>query len=215
MEDLVDLNSVSVDLGGQSILHGVNLAIAQGTAIGVIGPNGSGKTTLLRLIATLIRPSSGDGHILGHRLGTPAVRLARSEIGLISHHPALIEELSLGENLRHFGRLTGTPGESLNKAMEVVGLERAANRRAGDASFGMKRRLESAWLLVAHPRLLLLDEAKSGLDQDAQELIDALVNLTIERGGSVVSVSHDHEHLAGTHFVSRYRIAAGQLEVAT
>lgn len=213
MEPLVDLKSVSVSLGGQQIFRALDLTIDSGAAIGIVGPNGSGKTTLLRVLATLVRPSSGGGQILGRTIGTPDVRLVRSDIGLISHQPALIDELSLGENLDHFARLTGADRNSLDRAVQVVGLERAVDRKASEASFGMKRRLETAWLLVTRPRLLLLDEAKSGLDQDAQELIDALVGLTIDRGGAVASVSHDHEHLAGSRFLYRYRIAAGQLEL--
>lgn len=214
MDSLVDLNSVGVRLGGQQVLQNINLSVSPGTGIGIVGPNGSGKTTLLRLLGTLVGPSIGDGHILGSHLTSAEVRKVRSRIGLISHQPALIEELTLQENLTHFARLSGTSSESLHKAVHVVGLENAIGRKVSESSFGMRRRLEVAWLLAARPKLLLLDEAKSGLDQGAQELIDALVALTLERGGAVVSVSHDEEHLAGAAFTSRYRLVGGTLVTA-
>jgi ABC-type multidrug transport system ATPase subunit len=135
----------------------------------------------------------------------------RKEIGFISHQPALIDELTLEENLVHFARLSGVHDGSVGKALGVVGLDRSAGRRVVDSSHGMKRRLEVAWLLIRKPRLLLLDEAKSGLDGPAQDLIDALVSLTVGRGGAVASVSHDRQHLAGVEFTTTYHITNGRL----
>ncbi len=215
MQPLVELRSIGVSLGGQPILRDVDLEISAGQSVGIVGPNGSGKTTLLRLIATLVRPSSGVGSVLGEDLSSPAVRVNRRAIGLISHQPSLIDELSLEENLTHFVKLTGFSMEGVDKSFSVVGLEKARHLRVSAASYGMKRRLEVAWLLIAKPQLLLLDEAKSGLDDTAQELIDALVTLTIERGGSVVSVSHNPQHLAGSQFGPVRRLEQGRIQAVT
>lgn len=211
MESIFELRSVGVRLGGQPILEDINLVVSPGEAVAIVGPNGSGKTTLLRLVATLIRPATGDGAILGQGLLGAGVRDIRPHIGLISHQPALLDELTLEENLTHFARLSGVESTSVERALTVVGLDRAGNRRGAASSYGMKRRVEVAWLLISKPKLLLLDEAKSGLDGPAQELIDALVNLTIERGGAIASVSHDRQHLAGSQFKATYQIDNGRL----
>jgi heme exporter protein A len=79
--------------------------------------------------------------------------------------------------------------------LERVGLGAAGHRRAGDASNGMRRRTDLASLLMRHPDLVLLDEAHAGLDSEADMIIDALVKMTIRKGGGVIMVSHDAERL--------------------
>lgn len=187
------LDSVGVSLGGVTVLTDVSLQLGSGEAIAIVGPNGSGKTTLLRLMATLLRPAHGTGTILGADVGGVVDRSVRTSIGLITHAPALLDELTISENLIHFCRVSERHEGAVAKALSAVGLENVADRAVARCSFGMKRRAEVAWLLVAKPRLLLLDEARSGLDAEARVLVDSLARLTRERGGGVVTVSHEED----------------------
>jgi heme exporter protein A len=205
------LEETGVSLGGRPILRGLSVEVAPGEVLGIAGPNGSGKTTLLRLLATLVPPDAGHGMVLGAPLGTPGVYGVRRLIGLISHTPTVIGELSLRENLEHAAKLGGEDPARVETALRVVGLAEAADTRAEASSFGMLRRTEAARLLVTRPRLLLLDEAFSGLDVDAQELIDALIGRTVEAQGSVVIVSHDSAHL-GNRAGRVLTLSAGRLE---
>lgn len=193
----VNLEEVGASLGGQTILRGLTLEVLPGEVVGIVGPNGSGKTTLLRLLATLVAPDSGAGSVLGARLGTSEVFPIRSRIGLMSHVPTVIGELTLRENLGHAVRLAGADPDRIPPALRVVGLDGAGDRRGEESSFGMLRRTEAARLLITRPRLLLLDEAFSGLDSDAQELLDALIRRTNDDGGATVIVSHDPGNLDG------------------
>ena len=177
-------------------MRDVDLEVGAGESVGISGPNGSGKTTAVRLMATLLRPDRGHGRVLDRDLGTDDPHEIRREIGLIGHTPALIPELSLGENLRHFGKLAGVTEQRIEPVLDVVGLARASDRRAEASSFGMKRRIEVALLLLRRPRLVLFDEATSGLDKAASALIDAVVEATTDAGGAVVMVSHDADTLA-------------------
>jgi heme exporter protein A len=195
VEPIVTLDAAGVSLGGQPILRGVELSLTRCETVGVFGPNGSGKTTLLRLLATLLRPDTGVGTVLGAGLGSREVFGVRPAIGLISHRPAVIDELTIGENLEHAARLRGVDPIKIENALRVVGLDQASHRRAGASSFGMLRRVEVARLLMTRPRLLLLDEAFSALDSEAASLIDALVARTLHDDGAVVMVSHDQTHL--------------------
>ena len=211
MEHLIALNTIGVDRGGSPILRDLDFSLGAGQVVGVVGPNGSGKTTLLRLIATLLSPSAGHGQVLGAQLGSPAVYEVRNHIGMISHTPAVIPELSLKENLVHFARLAGQAEDRVLGVLRVVGLEEAAERRGDAASFGMLRRVEVARLLLTNPSVLLLDEAFGGLDSKAQELIAALIQRTISREGVGVLVSHDSAHLA-KYTNEILRIRSGRLE---
>ncbi len=191
----VDLVDTGVSLGGRPVLRHLALQVSPGEIVGVAGPNGSGKTTLLRLLATLVAPDEGEGVVLGARLGTSDVYAVRRRIGLLSHVPAVIGELTIAENLEHVTRLAGEDPGRITAALRVVGLDGAADRRGEDCSFGMLRRTEAARILITRPHLLLLDEAYSGLDADARDLIDALITRTNGDGGATVIVSHDGAQL--------------------
>ena len=193
MSPIVELRSVGVSLGGRPVLTGIDLVLEPRTTVGVAGPNGSGKTTLVRTLATLVPFDRGNAAILGE---SEDFARARREIGLIGHHPSLIPELTLAENLEHVARLSGIDTDRIAKALEVVGLDAVADRRAAACSFGMQRRVEIAHLLLRRPRLLLLDEAGSGLDEAAQDLIRALIDSVRDRDGAAVLVSHDHTYLS-------------------
>lgn len=195
MDPVAQLNAAGVSLGGRPVLRDLALTLDPGEIVGVSGPNGSGKTTLVRTLATLIRISEGKGTVLGSDLSTDGVFEVRRSIGLIGHRPALIPELSLRENLDHVAKLAGIETSRIDPVLEVVGLDGAADRRASASSFGMQRRIEVAHLLLTNPRLVLLDEATSGLDESARDLISALAERTAENGGGVVMVSHDRDQL--------------------
>ena len=196
MDRLVHLESAAVSLGGKPVLRDVDLTVKAGEVVGVAGPNGSGKTTLIRVLATLLRTNGGTGSVLGAELTTDQVYEVRRSIGMISHIPALISELTLRENLAHIARLAGADEERVDPVLEVVGLDQAGDRRADESSFGMQRRVEVAHLLLTRPQLVLLDEATAGLDDSARALIGALADRTVNDGGGVVMVSHDRAQLA-------------------
>lgn len=196
MDLLVELRAVLVLLGGKTVLRDLTLELAPGSTLGIAGPNGSGKTTLARVLATLQRIETGDASILGCDATTPDVYQVRRQIGMVGHIPALIPELTLEENLVHMARIGEFGEDRVAAALDVVGLGDAARQRADEASFGMNRRIEFAHLLIRKPRLVLLDEAVTGLDENAIELIGAVIQTTTERGGGVVLVSHDKAQLS-------------------
>lgn len=195
MNPIARFENVGVSLGGRPVLVEIDLELPAGRCIGVVGPNGSGKTTLVRALATLIATDSGSATILGVNARSNEVAGVRSGIGLIGHQPTLIPELTLSENLTHIARLSAIDTGRVAHALDVVGLFAAADRRASECSFGMQRRVEIAHLLLRRPRLLLLDEAASGLDESARELVGALIQSVVGRGGAAVVVSHDRSHL--------------------
>lgn len=164
--------------------------------MGVFGANGAGKTTLLRLLGTLLRPSAGMAMVLGADLDTDERFDIRSRLGLIGHTPALYPELTLLANLEFSARIAGVEVAEALTALTAVGLRGAAHRLAGEASFGMQRRVEFARELMLQPDLLLLDEPHSALDPSAVELVEHIVAGVLERSGAVVMASHDVDRVA-------------------
>ncbi len=190
-EVVATLADVAVDVERAPVLRGVDFILRAGESVGVVGANGSGKTTLLRVLATLLPPTVGDARVLGARLGTAACFSVRPRIALVGHTSALYPRLTLRENLHFLARLTGRPVWSADNVLELVGLERAADRRAEVCSHGMQRRTELARVLLLEPVLLLFDEAHTGLDSASAGLVEAVVNRVRVRGGASVVVSHE------------------------
>lgn len=192
---LVRLRGIAVELGRTPVLRGLDLDVAPGELIGVLGANGSGKSTLLRILTTLQRPAAGTGFVLGARLGTVECARVRPRICYLGHETALYPQLSLRENVRFVARLTGRGEAAVDRVLATVGLTGAAGRQAQACSQGMLRRTELARALLVEPRLLLLDETHAGLDPPAAGLVDHVAARVCRTGGATVLVSHEHERV--------------------
>jgi daunorubicin resistance ABC transporter ATP-binding subunit len=153
--------------GEVDALRGIDLTVARGSVLGVLGPNGAGKTTAVRILATLLRPTSGHGYVEGHDVVRDAAAV-RELIGLTGQATALVDELTGRENLVMVGRLhhlAKAEAEARARALlEQFDLVDAADRTAKTYSGGMRRRLDLAASLVGRPKVLFLDEPTTGLD---------------------------------------------------
>lgn len=184
-----------VDRGGVRILDGVSLTLPGASIALCTGPNGAGKTTLLRVLAGLVRLTSGT---VASNVTT------RTE--LLGHTGALHPDLTLAENLDVVARLVAAPAGAVAGALDHVGLAGAADRRAGRCSAGMRRRVAFARLRLTRPGVLLLDEPDVALDQGARVLVEDAMVSTVQRGGAVVVATHAPErleHLATMHWSLR------------
>jgi len=195
-DPLVTLRDVGFRVGTTVILRRIDLDVRSGEVVGLFGANGAGKSTLLRILATLAPPTDGRGSIFGVDLASPERYDVRPRIGLVGHVPSLYPELTLRENLKFAAGVLGLDERRITDALAAVGLAAAADRAAGACSHGMQRRAEFARELMAERTLLLLDEPHSALDEDAVDLVEALVARTAGRGGAAVLVSHDRDRVA-------------------
>jgi len=152
-------------------LRGVDLEIGTGM-FGLVGPNGAGKTTLMRIMAGLLRPTSGKVIVLGQDVSTPRGKLAvKSVLGYLPQELGLYPDLSALEFLEYIALLKGMTDKAernrqLADLLELVGLADDAKRRLRTFSGGMKRRVGIAQALLGKPQLLIVDEPTSGLDPE-------------------------------------------------
>jgi heme exporter protein A len=175
------------------VLRDVTIAVPAGRTLVVLGPNGAGKTTLLRILATLLRPTSGAVGVLGCALPRDAWR-ARGRIGFLGHEPLLYRDLTGAENLRFQGRLHGLPddgAERIRTLLDRVRMSRRADELVRNLSAGMVQRLAVCRALLHEPELLLLDEPGSHLDPEATALVEPLIGPEGEH--TRVVVTHDVE----------------------
>jgi ABC-2 type transport system ATP-binding protein len=161
---------------GKDILAvaGIDLEVAEREIYAFLGPNGAGKTTTVRMLTTLLRPTGGSAHVAGYDVVADASKV-RSAIGVALQEAALDPLMTGSELMRLQATLHGLPGREAKRRGEAllrrVGLERAADRRVGEYSGGMRRRLDLATALVHEPRVLFLDEPTTGLDPVSRQAI--------------------------------------------
>jgi len=157
--------------GSVQALRGVDLEIGSGM-FGLLGPNGAGKTTFMRLLAGLIRPTSGRVNVFGHDVTTPQGKLAvKALLGYLPQELGLYPDLTAREFLDYVAILKGvTDGRTrrgqIEEALELVRLSDVANRRVKTYSGGMKRRVGIAQAILGNPKLLIVDEPTVGLDPE-------------------------------------------------
>jgi len=187
-------------------LRGVSLSVASGESVVIFGPNGAGKTTLLKILATLMRPTSGSLRLFG---ADPfADGALRGTLGVVSHQTYLYGGLTAQENLVFAGRLYGVP-DPLERAaalLDTVGLAGRAHDLVRTFSRGMSQRLAIARALMHDPPLLLLDEPYTGLDRHAAGMLTALLG-RLRGQRTVVMTTHSIEQ--GLTLADRMAILVG------
>jgi heme exporter protein A len=165
--------------------------VREGECLALFGPNGAGKTTLLRVLAGLLRPTSGSARIDGVVL--PGGAAARAVVGLISHQSMLYSALTAIENVEFAARMYGVPSprDAASRALRRMRLEERADSPVRSLSRGMQQRVSISRAIVHDPRVVLLDEPYTGLDEGgAAALSDALQSLKAN-GAALVLVTHN------------------------
>ena len=162
------LEGVGKRFGAQAALDGIDLDVPAGSFIAVMGANGAGKSTLLDVIAGLAAPTAGRVTVAGVDMRRAGPRL-RAQIGVVGHRPMLYPDLTAGENLRFHARLFGVPdpGRAAVAAAALTGVDNVLDRTVRTLSRGTTQRVSLARALVHRPRVLLLDEPYTGLDEVA------------------------------------------------
>ena len=191
MQPVVELDGLSVDLGGRRILHDLKCALSART-IGLLGPNGAGKSTLINALIGFHAPAVGTARVFGLDIRTE-IRRARSMIGYMPENDAFIANMSAVSYVRLMAELSGLPAdaalERAHEALFYVGLGEARYRKVGTYSLGMKQLAKLAQAIAHGPKLLILDEPTNGLDPPARQRMIRLIREMRESGGMHIILS--------------------------
>lgn len=185
----VEADGLVKAFGDLRAVDGIDLRVATGSVYGVLGPNGAGKTTVISMLATLLRPDAGSARVFGHDV-VREPQVVRQLIGLTGQYASLDESLSGVENLVLFSRLQGLGrAEAKRKARELLeefGLADAPKKPISQFSGGMRRRLDLAASLIAHPPLIFLDEPTTGLDPRTRAQMWDTIRRLVAAGSTVL-----------------------------
>lgn len=177
-------------------VKGINLAINQSEIFGLLGPNGAGKTTTISMLCGLYPPSSGNILIHGQHFHQHLAEFKKI-IGIVPQDIALYPTLTARENLDFFGHMYGLKGNELKDRRESwlqkLGLAESANRKIGNYSGGMKRRVNLIAGLLHQPEILFLDEPTVGVDVQSRNVMIDLLKEVNKAGTTIIYTSHHME----------------------
>lgn len=188
-EPMIKAVGVRKSFGGVHALNGVDLEVARGEVLGLLGHNGAGKTTLVNILSTVSPASGGTVEVAGYDVATHG-RQVRSRIGVTGQFASVDEQLSAFHNLVLIARLLGAgrreAAARADELIEAFALTEAARRPSRTYSGGMRRRLDLAASLVGHPDVLFLDEPTTGLDPTTRTALWETVEKLVAQGTTVL-----------------------------
>lgn len=196
---MIEAINLTKRYGDLVALNNLNLTVNEGDCFGFIGPNGAGKTTTIKILATLLKPSSGQALINGLTIGYQN-RLIRPLIGYVPDFLGAYEDMVVDEYLQFFAACYGIHGEQRKRVvadvLELTDLTYKATAEVNSLSRGMQQRLSVARVLLHDPKALLMDEPASGLDPRARIEIRELLKELRRMGKTIIISSHILKELA-------------------
>jgi ABC-2 type transport system ATP-binding protein len=193
---MIEVRDVKKRYGSFDAVSGVSLSVPEGQIHGFLGPNGAGKTTTIRMIAGLLKPTSGAIEINGHDLAAAPER-AKAALGFVPDRPFIYDKLTASEFLRFCGGLYGLDGSALDRRsdelLELFELTRWKNELIDAFSHGMKQRVVMCSAFLHHPKAVLVDEPMVGLDPKGARLIKDIFRAMAKKGVAILMSTHTLE----------------------
>jgi ABC-2 type transport system ATP-binding protein len=193
---LIRLVQLTKRYGKFTAVDGIDLNVSSGELFGFLGPNGAGKTTTFRMIAGILRPTSGTVEIGGIDIIRRPLE-AKKRLGFIPDRPFVYDKLTGGEFLRFAAALYGQQGPAVERRMdellELFELSRWKNELTESYSHGMRQKLIISGALVHRPEVIVVDEPMVGLDPKSARLLKDLFRQFVDRGGTVLMSTHTLE----------------------
>ena len=207
---MIKIVNVTKKFGAKVALKNINLEIADGETLAIIGGSGSGKSTLLRLMIGLIQPTSGEiwiGDDEISRMGEKDMMRVRLRMGMVFQYSALFDSMTVADNVA-FGLIEHTDFSKekiqsiVREKLHQVGLEGVENRMPNELSGGMKKRVSLARAIAFGPEIIFYDEPSSGLDPIMTNKIDELI-IETQRALKVTSIVVTHDMVSACRIADR------------
>ncbi|SUY47976.1 ABC transporter [Clostridium putrefaciens] len=191
---MVEVIGLSKQFKSVKAVDNISFKVSQGEIVGLLGENGAGKTTTLRMLATMLKPTSGTVNINNYDVVNDA-HMVRGEIGILfGGEVGLYDRLTARENIKYFAQLNGVSNqkaeEQINKLVKAFNMEEYIDRRVGKFSRGMKQKVAIARSIVHDPKIMLFDEPTAGLDISASKIIHDFILHCKEENKAIVFSSH-------------------------
>ncbi|RJO58994.1 ATP-binding cassette domain-containing protein [Candidatus Parcubacteria bacterium] len=194
---MLRVKQLSKFFNGFAAVKEVSFQANGGEIFGLLGPNGAGKTTTIRVIATVLTPTSGTAEVASFDI-LKAPEKVRQNLGLLTSEIGLYDRFTARENLRYFGNLYGLAGQALEDRIdylvEILDMQKFADRRAGKFSTGMKQKVAIARSIIHDPKVIIFDEPTAGLDVLASQTVIDYMQTARKEGKLVVLSTHDMAH---------------------
>jgi ABC-type multidrug transport system ATPase subunit len=189
MSDMLEVNGLVKRYGDVVALDGLDLEVAAGEVVGLVGHNGAGKTTAVEVVLGLVRPDEGTVRVGGvDALAEP--RKARALTGVAAQDLELYVTATVRQNLALCAGLAGLPRTTIDEALDETGLADLAERRVAVLSGGQRRRVQAACALLGRPPLLLMDEPTVGADPQTRSALLRAVRRRADEGAAVLYTTH-------------------------
>ena len=220
MEELIKVTELTKSYENSPAVSDLSFSVKKGEIVGLLGPNGAGKSTTINILATVLKPDSGNISICGYNLQNEKNKIKQS-IGIVPQDLAIYEEISAEKNVSFFASLYGLRGQKLKErtafALDLVGLTDKRKNKPKTFSGGMKRRLNIACAIAHDPQIIIMDEPTVGIDpQSRNHILESILKLK-EHGVSILYSTHymeEVEHIADRILVidKGKQIAGGTLK---
>ena len=194
---MIEIKKLMKQADNKLILRGIDLTIHKGETVAILGPNGAGKSTLLKVLAALMKPTSGTVQMNGWNLKKQQLKIKKI-LGYLPHSSLLYDHYSPLENLIFFGKLYGVDDVERRAVslIKEVGLSFFLNEPVKNFSRGMIQRIAIARAIIHEPEVLLLDEPHTGLDQGAISILNNVIVSMKVKGTTTLMVTHDFKQAA-------------------
>ena len=200
MNSVLKISNLTKKYGLLTAVSNLSFDIEKGSIYGILGPNGSGKSTTLGIVLNVVNKTAGDFSWFG---GTLTTHQALKKVGAIIERPNFYPYMTAYQNLKLVCKIKGVPYGSIEKTLEIVGLDDRKHSKFSAFSLGMKQRLAIASALLNDPEILILDEPTNGLDPQGIHQIREIIKTISQQGTTILLASHllDEVEKVCTHVV--------------